>query len=303
MRIMDVAVEADKALVTGIGGGGDVISAVYVKEFFEKFGVKCVCGGVVWERYRRDRKPGPRGVDEIEGIEKIFPTLGYVSGNERVGGIRPIVSQVAEFLGERVLAVSIKIGVRPLKKDLKNFIEENSIDLVIGVDAGGDSLGRGFETGLTSPLADSMMLAALNEFRSILAVVGFGSDGELERPLIERYLSEMHSSVLGVSMIEVSDEFLDFLGAVESEASKIPAMARNGFYGEYLLWGETRIHVSILNSLVFYLSLNDVYRRSEIAGLLEETESITQANRILNELGIKTELDLEMELAMRDGLL
>ncbi len=303
MKIIDVAMKADKALIIGMGGGGDVISAVYVKEFFEKFGVECICGGVVWERYRRDRKPGPRDIDEINGIRKICSTLGYISGNETIGELKPIISQVAEFLGVKILAVSIKRGVKPLKLDLKNFIRENSVDLVIAVDAGGDSLGRGFEASLISPLADSMMLATLNESQSILAVVGFGSDGELERQLIERYLSEMHSSILGVSMVEVGDEFLEFLRSVESEASKIPALARSGYYGEHLLWGEIRLDVSILNSLIFYLNLNDVYRKSEIASLLEETESIYQANMILNELGIKTELDLEIELAKRDGLL
>ncbi len=303
MRIVDTALEAKRALIVGIGGGGDVISTLYVKNFLEKFGVSCICGGVIWERYIRDRKPGPRAIHEIDGAERIAGTLGYLYGDEAIGSVRPIASMVAEFIGEKVLAVSIKEGVRKLRSDLKEFVEENSIDLVMGVDAGGDSIAMGSESGLVSPLADFIMLSALSEFDSILAVVGFGSDGELERESIERYLSEMHESILGAGTVEIDGRMLEFLESVESEASRIPALARTGYFGDYSFWGEKEIRVSILNSLIFYLKLRDVYERNRVARDLFNTESIEDANSILNRWGIKTELDLEYELAMRDGLL
>jgi len=303
VRIVDTALEAKRALIVGIGGGGDVISTLYVKNFLEKFGVSCICGGVIWERYIRDRKPGPRAIHEIDGAERIAGTLGYLYGDEAIGSVRPIASMVAEFIGEKVLAVSIKEGVRKLRSDLKEFVEENSIDLVMGVDAGGDSIAMGSESGLVSPLADFIMLSALSEFDSILAVVGFGSDGELERESIERYLSEMHESILGAGTVEIDGRMLEFLESVESEASRIPALARTGYFGDYSFWGEKEIRVSILNSLIFYLKLRDVYERNRVARDLFNTESIEDANSILNRWGIKTELDLEYELAMRDGLL
>ncbi len=303
MRIVDTALEAKRALIVGIGGGGDAISTLYVKNFLEKFGVSCICGGVIWERYIRDRKPGPRAIHEIDGAERIAGTLGYLYGDEAIGSVRPIASMVAEFIGEKVLAVSIREGVRKLRSDLKEFVEVNSIDLVMGVDAGGDSIAMGSESGLVSPLADFIMLSALSEFDSILAVVGFGSDGELEREIIERYLSEMHESILGAGTVEIDGRMLEFLESVESEASRIPALARTGYFGDYSFWGEKEIHVSILNSLIFYLKLRDVYERNRVARDLFNTESIEDANSILNRWGIKTELDLEYELAMRDGLL
>jgi len=303
VKIVEVASHTESALLIGIGGGGDVVSTIYIRGFLEKFGVRCICGGVVWERYRRDRKPGPRAIDEIDGVERVSKTLGYVSGNERIGDVRPIVSQVAEFLSEKVLAVSIAEGVRTLAKDLREFISENDIDLVVGVDAGGDSLAMGHERELVSPLADSMMLSALSQFNSILAVVGFGSDGELDRKTLEKYLSELHSSVFGVSIVDTDDRLAEFLNSVESEASKIPAIARNGYFGKYSFWGEKDMEISILNSLIFYLMLRDVYERSRIAKMLGSTESVYEASEILNRCGIRTELDLEIELAKRDGLL
>lgn len=303
MRILDIAADANRALLIGIGGGGDVISTLYVRRFFERFGVECTCGGVVWERFRRDRKPGPRSVREIAGAEIVSRTLAFVKGGERIGEIEPIVSQVAGFLGERVLAVSINEGVAGLKQDIERFVMENEIDLVVAVDAGGDSLALGSEKGLVSPLADSMMLSALRDLDSILAVVGFGSDGELERGEIERYFSELHDSLYGVSMVEVDEELMEFLNGVESEASRIPAIARAGYVGNYSLWGEHDVYVSILNSLVFYLALKPVYMRSRMARALDNTRSVQEASRILNEMGVRTEYDLEVELAKKEGLI
>ncbi len=303
MKVIDIILKAKKALVIGIGGGGDVISTLYIRNFLQRFDVECICGGVIWERYIRDKKPGPRSINEIDGVKVISNTLGYLSGEERIGDIKPIASMVSEFIEEKVLAVSIRDGVKPLVLDLKDFIQDNSIDLVIGVDAGGDSIAKGNEKELVSPLADSIMLSALSDFNSILAVVGFGSDGELDRETIERYLSEMHSSILGAGIVEFDDNFMEFIKKVESEASKIPALARVGYYGMYNFWNEKEIPISILNSLVFYLNLRDVYNRSIVAPLLRNTTSIEEANEIMRKLGIKTELDLEIELAKRDGLL
>ena len=302
MRLIDLLKKSKKALAIGIGGGGDAVSAIYVKRFVEKFEVECVVGGVVWERIRRDKKPGPSAVEDIVGAERINACLGWLKGKETVNGVELINSKVAEFLGERVLAVDITKGSKNLRKSLKSFLEENGFDLVFAVDAGGDSLARGGEANLTSPLADSVTLAALKDFDTILSVVGFGSDGELSREEIERYLSEDSEALLGVSLVEWDEDLENFVSSVETESSRIPLMASRGFHGKYLFWGEMEIHVSVLNSLIFYLDLNKVYSKL-LAKHVEESESIWEANEKFHEIGIRTELDLELEIAKKENLL
>jgi len=39
VEIVDVAMKSKRALLIGIGGGGDVLSTIYVRRFLEKFGV------------------------------------------------------------------------------------------------------------------------------------------------------------------------------------------------------------------------------------------------------------------------
>ena len=218
---------------------------------------------------------------------------------------RPIASSVADFLEERVLVIDITKGDICISRCLEEFCVENGIDSIFAVDAGGDSIARGNERNLISPLADSIMLASLYKLESILtvlAIVGFGSDCELSRDEIERYLSEFSKSVLGVSTVEIDEKLEKFVSNIESEASKIPIIARKGYYGKYKFWGEKDMYVGFLNSLIFYLDLRDVYPHT-LGRFVENSMSLEEANMKLNRIGIKTELDLEYEIAKERNLL
>ena len=298
VKIIDVLQGARRALLIGMGGGGDAVSTLYVREFFSHFNVECLLGGVVWERFRRDPKPGPRSIEEITGAEKINECLAWLDGDERIGQITPITSRIAEITG-RAVAVDITKGVRRLKESLGKFVRQEEIDIVVGVDAGGDVLAKGNEANLVSPLADAMVLAAIRDFSSLVAVVGFGSDGELSRGEIEARLSELNSAVLGVSLIssDVAGKLKDFVYSVETEASRIPLAAALGYRGSYNFWGEYELHVGFLNSLIFYIDAKRLYETSPLAMAVSNAESVEEASRKLNEMGIKTEYDLEVEMA------
>ena len=58
---------ARRALVLGIGGGGDVVGALAVARLCESLGTPFVLGGVAWERFAIDPHPGPRAMAEIRG--------------------------------------------------------------------------------------------------------------------------------------------------------------------------------------------------------------------------------------------
>ncbi len=303
MKIIEILREIDRALLIGIGGGGDVVSTLIVSNFFELFDVECIHGGVVWERVTRDPKPGPRSIEEIKNCDKINDRLAWVNEESRIDGLKPIVAQVAEFLGKDVVAVDITKGELGVRRSLKEFVKREGIDLVVGVDAGGDSLARGKERNLCSPLADSIMLSALGELRSILAITGFGSDGELSREELETYLSEIaeRGGMLGVSLLmkDMAEKLFEFVKEVHTEASRIPVMAGMGFRGKRNVWGRYEVEVSILNALTFYIDIKTLLELTPLPKAVKDSESVFEANERLHELGLRTELDFEIEWSER----
>ena len=94
------------------------------------------------------------------------------------------------------MLVDINGGVDGVVDGLEVAMKDLDADLLVGLDVGGDSLAQGEEPGLRSPLADSIMLAALTELekrghRTIWGVFGYGSDGELTVDEIELALSKL----------------------------------------------------------------------------------------------------------------
>ncbi|WP_457550197.1 DUF1152 domain-containing protein [Archaeoglobus sp.] len=304
MKIVKMLKSVDRALLIGIGGGGDAVSTLAVGEFFKLFNVECIYGGVIWERVTRDKKPGPLSIEEIENCKKINDCLAWINPNSNYRDLKLIVAQVAEFLGCDVVGVDLTKGERGLTECLKDFVDSEGIDLVVGVDAGGDSLARGHERGLHSPLADAIVLASLNKLNSIVAIVGFGSDGELSREELELYLSEIArmDGVLGASLItkDFADKVADFVENVYTTASKIPILSSQGYYGKMKVWDKAVIDVSILNALIFYVNTYTIYKLSKLPKAVEGTENVWEANRKLHEIGIKTELDHEIEVFERE---
>jgi len=291
--------DTEKVMLIGMGGGGDAVSAFVIAELLKKYDVKCIVGGVVWERFRRDPKPGPRSVEEIDNAERISTCLTWMK-EAKIGELKPIVAEIAEIAGNAV-GVDITKGVKRLVEDIANFMESEGIDVVVGVDAGGDSLGRGGEANLTSPLCDAVMIATLNSLPSCISVVGFGSDGELSRAEIEHYLSEItaKNGLEGVMLIDrkTASELYPLVKEIETQASRVPLLAALGYHGRYRIWDDVEIDVSILNALAFFLRTGVLYDLSSLPKAVRNCKNIWEANEALHKLGVRTELDIELELA------
>ena len=59
-----------RALLIGIGGGGDIVGTIPTAGLFKMFGIKCYYAGLPWERSVTDPVPGPRSFEQICSIEK-----------------------------------------------------------------------------------------------------------------------------------------------------------------------------------------------------------------------------------------
>jgi len=297
MEILKVLKGCEKALIFGIGGGGDIVSTIPVANFFRHFGIEVIHGSIAWDRIILDPKPGPRSLDELENAEIINEVIAMAFPNTRTKyGVVPNVARAARHFG-RVVALDITKGAKKLARGIRKFAAEEGISLVVGVDAGGDAISVGFESGVKSPLADATCVAALKNVGGIVAVFGFGSDGELKFEELMLNISEIIKlgGFLGCSAMARDDyeEMKEITRDVVTEASSIPLMAYEGEFGVKKIRKSRTVVITPLCTLTFYFTAESVFEINQAAKIIENAESVEEANRLLNRAGILTELDYE----------
>ncbi|NOT55501.1 MAG: DUF1152 domain-containing protein [Deltaproteobacteria bacterium] len=298
------------ALVIGVGGGGDVVGALATARFLEFCGLRFTLGGLPWERFLYDPTPGPRRLVEIENARILHPQAWMVNGaTHTYAGLRFTETEMAALYGWEVLHVDINDGVAGAVAGLEAAITALGVDLLVGIDVGGDSLAYGGEPGLRSPLADAVMLAAFHELeqrgqQAIWGVFGYGSDGELTTDEIEYALAQVSKAggLLGTWGLtpQVVSELEDVIEKVPTEASAIPLQCARGAWGKGSIRHDQRsVKLTPLTTLTFYLSPTIVYQSvARPARAVASSTALDEANDALHRLGIKSELDLERERLM-----
>lgn len=300
----DIIRSSKRALVVGVGGGGDVVGALAAARFLEFCGLEFILGGLSWERSVVDPIPGPRMLSEVESVRVLHPYAWMANPQSRTHtGVFFAESKMSAFHREEVLLVDINGGAKGVIDGLEAAIEELETDLLVGLDVGGDSLAQGHEAGLRSPLADSVMLAAFTELakrhRTLWGVFGYGSDGELTVDEIELALSKLAGAggLLGTWSLtpKIAAELEEVIKTVPTEASAIPVRCFRGAWGETKIRTDQRkVKLTPLTALTFLISTTKLFHTlSRPAQAVFKSSSLDEANEALHALGIKTELDLE----------
>jgi hypothetical protein len=307
LSLEDLIRASSRALVVGVGGGGDVVGALAAARFLQFCGTEFVLGGLSWERSVYDPIPGPRMLSEVENVRALHPRVWMANPQSQTNtGVFFAESRMAALHGQEVLLIDINGGVNGVVEGLEVAIKQFKIDLLVGLDVGGDSLAQGDERGLRSPLADSVMLAAYAElekrgYRTLWAVFGYGSDGELNVDEIERALSQLAKAGawLGTCSLtpKIAAELEEAIKTVPTEASAIPVQCFRGAWGETTIRSDQRIvKLTPLTALIFFMSATKLFETlARPAQAVSNSSSLEEANDALHAIGIKTELDLERE--------
>jgi hypothetical protein len=298
---------ARRALVVGVGGGGDVVGALVTARFLEFCGLDFRLGGLSWERSVYDPIPGPRALDEVENARPLHRRAWLANAETKTTtGVYFAESYMAALRGEEILLIDINGGVAGVVQGLEAALKEFEADLLVGVDVGGDSLAEGHEPGLRSPLADAIMLAAYVRLSrrgvaTLWAMFGYGSDGELTVAEIEAALARMAKAggLLGAWGLtaEVARELEDVVKSVPTEASAIPLECARGAWGERSMRQDLRkVRLTPLAGLTFFMSPAVLFDTlSQPARAVLDSVSLEEANDALHQIGVKSELDLERE--------
>jgi len=296
---------SSRALVIGVGGGGDVAGALASARFLEFCGLQFVLGGLSWERNVYDPIPGPRKLDETKNVTALHEFAWLANANSQTStGVAFAEAKMAAVLKRDVLLVDINGGVKGVVEGLEAAAKELKTDLIVGLDVGGDSLAEGHEPGLRSPLADSIMLAAFAELaergqRTLWGVFGYGSDGELSVDEIERALSRLAAAdgLLGSFSLtpKIAAELEEVIKTVPTEASAIPVRCFRGAWGtSEIRRGARQVKLTPLTALTFFISTAKLYATlGRLARAVRDSASLDEANETLHAIGIGTELDYE----------
>ena len=302
--------DSSKAIVIGIGGGGDIVGTIPTAGLLKMLGIDYVLGGIPWERSVFDPVPGPRKFEETVNTRKLNDTVWYCNKETRTStGVVFAESGVAEVLECETLLVDINYGPEATALGIIDAAEKLGADLVIGIDVGGDAIATGEEDGILSPLADSTMIAALYEVNkkitTIAGVFGFGSDGELTLSELENSIKliALNGGILG--SWGITQEILSLMErvveVVPTEASRSPVIyAKGEFNGVPIRSGMRFVNLNYSSTVTIYIDPDVLFEKvSKLARAIAGSSSIEEANEKLNGLGIKSELDLEKERVIK----
>jgi hypothetical protein len=229
-------VSGKRVAVLGIGGGGDAVSTVPLVLELERLGAVAIPGGLTWKRREHDPERRPRAVHEFRNLRQLAPSVG-VGRREMVtvDGVRHVEAHIAQALGDReVLVIDPSQGSAAVLRDLKTASKELGIDLIIGVDVGGDVLCMGHETSLESPLCDQTLLHALAGLNSPLVLASLGTDGEIQPDDFIARFSQLCASSAFLGALDPADDDLDHWEAVlrgaNTESSRFAVVVRRGLH-------------------------------------------------------------------------
>jgi hypothetical protein len=309
-----------------------VVGALAAAEPLRARGARPLLGGVSWERRPIDPEPGPRSEAEIEGARRLAPgvLLAGPATRVRASGVRFAEARMAAWLGEETVLVDATHGPETIAAGLRAAAVELGLDLIVFLDVGGDVLAHGDEPGLGSPLCDAVLLAAAARLqeagaRAVVggvqeagagrvpeagapavlgAVFGLGCDGELTPAEVFARLDELAAAgALGADPLGLDPasaaRLEEAVEVVPTEASALPLRAWRGETGAVPIREGRRTVELVREAAATYLfdPAGALRSTSRLAAAVRDAGDLEQANRILNGLGVRTELDYEREMA------
>jgi hypothetical protein len=302
---------ARRPLVIGMGGGGDVVGALATAEAMRLYDdADPLIGGLTWERRPIDPAPGPRRVDEIDGGWEVAPGVLLAGPHARVrdSDVHFGEARMAAFLGRPTVLVDVHGGAAAVADGLRRAAMALRRDLVVFVDVGGDVLAQGDEPGLRSPLCDALMLAAAGMLDAaghpvLLGIFGTGCDSELTTAEVLERISWVAAAggLCGARGLTepVARRLEESLQYVPTEASAQAIRAFRGGAGTATIRGGRRtFELTSLAAQTWFLQVDaTIAAAGRLARALADAPGLEEANRALNALGVRTELDLERDAA------
>ncbi|RLG86274.1 MAG: hypothetical protein DRO18_04595 [Thermoprotei archaeon] len=298
--------------VLGAGGAGDVVSAYMLCLMLRRLMNvrKCTPVAILWERWVIDPFPGPIPRALLRNVRT--SSCVYVSSSSyAVRGsdfrFRPQASIIAELARTVIPSITLEYGVRGIRECIEELMGIG-YEFILALDVGGDILALGHEEELWSPLTDALVLASLTWFKasSVVGILAPGADGELSHDYVIRRIEDVGRSgglIGAIGLLkDLVEDYATVLKKTFTEAGRIPYMALRGVLGEVAIrGGSRRVKITPSSIITYLLDPCKVIEQQPLPQALINTKSLAEALTKAEELGIPTELHLEIEIAKTYG--
>lgn len=278
------------------GGGGDALAALIVSHALRRNEHDLIVASFSWDRYLIDPIPGPRAVADFIGLCRITARTWEVTHESKLaaGGTSGL-TLLARHTPARFALLDPSGGAVGLRAQLTELAEHVQADAITLVDVGGDVIAVGDEPTLSSPLADSLALAAVYDsgIPAHVVVAGPGLDGELTDADVRTALSTLGAERHRLSSADVTP-YLEALNHHPSEATTLFAAAALGVSGR----AEIRDRASLIPlsesaGEFFTVDCTAAITRNTVARHLTSSDSLAEAEAITTKICGRTELDHE----------
>ncbi len=243
--------------------------------------------------------------------DQLPPSMVRVTSESDVALTGPYFPEkyLAQWLEQEAgLSMSIyafeRTGVKPLLDNYHYLVDELSIDTVILVDGGTDSLMRGDEDGLGTPQEDVVSIAAVNQLddvQKMLVCLGFGVDHfhGVSNFLTFKAIADLTQTddFLGtLSLLKTMPEVQQYRAAAEYVFQRMPnntsivsssiLAAIAGEYGDFHSTPRTKrskLWINPLMAMYFGFDLDAVAKRLLYLDAIKETKYYRDIDFIINE--------------------
>lgn len=303
--LTELALKSKRALLLGVGGGGDVILTFPLANYLSLLGVEEIIIGGVGSQWWNPQGgstienfvigPLVYDVTQLTNAELWAPLLARVTPESRFEDNRPAEAAVSQVSRWPVLVGGLTHGVAGLRDSLNQLIRERQIDLFIGADIGAHTFHDGNETSPPfTTLVSLMTLSAMLQLECpvVYGFAGYTCDAEMEIEELDERVGRIMKAggFLGAYGLTQQD-VQDYEAACEAFKDPIEPLVTRAARGDLGLkripvmspWGR-RVYLTPLSAI--YLLLDPHTLVSEVSSgvaLLKETHSMAEAEQIYQE--------------------
>ena len=290
LPILDQIADCEQVLIAGMGGGFDVFCGLPIYFELQQCGYDVHLASLTDSSLKRMR-----------GARRLTPSLiGVMATTDSNAPYFPELHLSQWFKAQRNEEVTIwcfeKLGVRPVRENYETLCNALSVDAIILIDGGVDSLIRGDEYETGSVLEDVLSLAAVDALENVpvrlSCCLGFGAELEITHAHVLENIAAlaMDGAFLGsCSLTQAMNAYPPYEQALlhvqsqpRQDASVINSSvvsAVQGHYGDYHLTDKTRdsgreLWISPFMAMYWFFDLPSVARQNLFVDAVRDTETL-----------------------------